>query len=355
MQMASAAIHSRIMLPELPTKNWWDYMNHPKYRIIAYLLFCPLICIVFIHFLFFFHFSSHFHSQFILIYWRDIPSPFYSFHMSFSFTVSCYGQKCLVYGLCGNEVLQYVCFPTWIGSCVVFVIPCITVSLPSLAKGDIMGHTITRVAASLTGSLNSRSKHCYWSWIWGFPTPKVKHNSATTDGMPMGCKLEEGEKKRKRERRRTVVGRRDESRVEHYAAVLISWQWPLRVSRCVFASHTVPLHWQLQQHIWLPITTREHSSLGPRAREIAWRKKRGKTWKGIWNMLCETKHHLESLLILPQQRQRYQTEALKFMGLTESQEPPLAIYPATWEIMVYITWIWKNTPSQLPATPKFEA
>lgn len=98
--------------------------------------------------------------------------------------------------------------------------------------------------------------------------------------MPMGCELEEGEKKRKRERRRTVVGRRDESRVEHYGEVLISWQWPRRVSRCVFASHTVPLHWQLWRHIWLPITTREHSSLGPRAREIAWREEKGEDVKG---------------------------------------------------------------------------
>lgn len=87
-------------------------------------------------------------------------------------------------------------------------------------------------------------------------------------------------KKRKRERRRTVVGRRDESRVEHYGEVLISWQWPRHVSRCAFASHTVPLHWQLQRHIWLPITTREHSSLGPRAREIAWRGKKGEDVKG---------------------------------------------------------------------------
>lgn len=28
-------------------------------------------------------------------------------------------------------------------------------------------------------------------------------------------------------------------------------------------------------------------------------KKNGKTWKGIWNVLRETEHHLESLLILP--------------------------------------------------------
>lgn len=33
-----------------------------------------------------------------------------------------------------------------------------------------------------------------------------------------------------------------------------------------FAAHTVPLHWQLRQHIWPPIATRERSSLGPRVR-----------------------------------------------------------------------------------------
>lgn len=52
------------------------------------------------------------------------------------------------------------------------------------------------------------------------PARNVKHNSAASDEMPMGCELEEAEKKRKRERPRTVVGRRDESRVEHYGASL---------------------------------------------------------------------------------------------------------------------------------------
>lgn len=54
---------------------------------------------------------------------------------------------------------------------------------------------------------------------------------------------------------------------------LMSWQWPLCVSAAVlffflffFAAHTVPLHWQLRQHIWPPIATRERSSLGPRVR-----------------------------------------------------------------------------------------
>lgn len=56
-------------------------------------------------------------------------------------------------------------------------------------------------------------------------------------------------------------------------------------------------------------------------------------------MQSETEQHLESLLILPQQRHRDQAEALKFIGLTESQEALLAISSIIWEIMVYITWI----------------
>lgn len=54
---------------------------------------------------------------------------------------------------------------------------------------------------------------------------------------------------------------------------LMSWQWPLCVNAAVlffffffFAAHTAPLHWQLRQHIWPPIATRERSSLGPRVR-----------------------------------------------------------------------------------------
>lgn len=65
-------------------------------------------------------------------------------------------------------------------------------------------------------------------------------------------------------------------------------------------------------------------------------------------------HHLEYLLILPQQRYRDQTEALKFIGFTATQETPLAIYSATWEIMVYTTWIWKCTPFQLPTMLKLK-
>lgn len=118
-------------------------MNRPQYRIIAYLL-SVLCSFTFSSFSIFLHiFTLNVFQPTDKQYWQDIPLPFYYFHMSFSFTVSCHGQKCLVSGLCGtlvlNEVLQYVCFPTLIGSCVAFVIPCITVSLPSLAKGDVTG------------------------------------------------------------------------------------------------------------------------------------------------------------------------------------------------------------------------
>lgn len=65
-----------------------------------------------------------------------------------------------------------------------------------------------------------------------------------------------------------------------------------------------------------------------------------------------SEHHPESLLILLYQRHRKQTCIWKFMKLTESWELLLAISFTTWEIMVYITWMWKYTPSQSPATLK---
>lgn len=67
-------------------------------------------------------------------------------------------------------------------------------------------------------------------------------------------------------------------------------------------------------------------------------------------MQSESEHQLKYLLILSQQRHRDQTEALKFIGLTATQETPLAIYSATWEIMVYTTRMWNCT---LPAFPHF--
>lgn len=47
-------------------------------------------------------------------------------------------------------------------------------------------------------------------------------------------------------------------------------------SRVCFASHTMALHCQLRHHIWLPTTTREHSSLDPRVREKLGGKKLGR-------------------------------------------------------------------------------
>lgn len=50
-----------------------------------------------------------------------------------------------------------------------------------------------------------------------------------------------------------------------------------------FAAHTAPLHWQLRQHIWPPIATRERSSLGPRVRggKKSWKRKMGRGKKEI--------------------------------------------------------------------------
>lgn len=91
------------------------------------------------------------------------------------------------------------------------------------------------------------------------PVQNVKHDFAASEEMQVGRKATwERERKEKNEKHEGVW---------HLVVVLMSWQWPLCGSLCVSASHTMPVHWQLRQHIWLPITTREHSSLGPRVRE----------------------------------------------------------------------------------------
>lgn len=61
-------------------------------------------------------------------------------------------------------------------------------------------------------------------------------------------------------------------------------------------------------------------------------------------MQSEFEHHPEYLLILPQLKHRDQTKALKFIGLTATQEMPLAVYTVTLEIIVYTAWIWKCAP-----------
>lgn len=72
-------------------------------------------------------------------------------------------------------------------------------------------------------------------------------------------------------------------------------------------------------------------------------------------MQSETEQHLEALLILPHNRQSNQPgEVFKFIVLTASRGALVVLYRATWEIIVYIAWIWKWTPSQLPATAKLE-
>lgn len=115
-------------------------------------------------------------------------------------------------------------------------------------------------------------------------------------------------------------------------------------------------HRQLRRHIWPPITARVSSSLGPKGKETLGAKYgKSKMMAGggeCWSIHRISEHHLESLLILPYQRHRHQTEILKFMELTESQEPLLAIASATWEIPVYITWMRKYTLFQFPAMPK---
>lgn len=110
---------------------------------------------------------------------------------------------------------------------------------------------------------------------------------------------------------------------------------------------------QLQHRIWPSITTGVYSPLGPKRKETHGAKY-GKRERcvGVWNMHHISEHHLESLLILPYQRHRKQTWILKFMEFTESWELLLAISFTTREIMVYITWMWKYTPSQSPAAPK---
>lgn len=106
---------------------------------------------------------------------------------------------------------------------------------------------------------------------------------------------------------------------------------------------------QLQHHIWPPIRTGVYSPLGSKWKETHGAKYgKRETCRGLEYV----PHFWASPGVFANSLHKKQTWILKFVELTESWELLLAFSFTTWEIMVYITWMWKYTPSQSPATPK---